>query len=143
MNKTTYETILAGVIGVVIGVLSASAFWYLRSNTFSLPKSENKITKAVRKTEEDLKKAPIFLTVDKPVNQSIISEDTALVSGKTNSGNVIIVSGGDNDETIFSDNGEFKKEIGLKEGINLINVTAADMNGQSVIQNIQVVYESE
>ncbi len=143
MNKTTFETIMAGAIGVVIGVLSASVFWSLRSNTISLSKTETPISKAVQKTEENIKKTPVFLTIDKPVNQSIISENTVLVSGKTNKGNVIIVSIGDTDETIFSENGEFKKEITLKEGINFINVSAIDMNGPSTKQNIQVVYETE
>ena len=127
----------------MIGVLSASVFWSLRSNTISLSKTETPISKAVQKTEENIKKTPVFLTIDKPVNQSIISENTVLVSGKTNKGNVIIVSIGDTDETIFSENGEFKKEITLKEGINFINVSAIDMNGPSTKQNIQVVYETE
>ncbi len=139
------ETVIALVLGIILGVLAASSFWFLKNHkfTFSLPVSKVTNMKATP-TPMSLKEKLFSLEISAPMDQSIVNTTTHNLSGKSSPNTLIIVSLAAGDDVVRTDaEGNFQKIINLNEGLNYVTVTAISDAGQSQQVNLTVVYETK
>ncbi|MFC1940181.1 hypothetical protein ACFLXO_05810, partial [Chloroflexota bacterium] len=81
--------------------------------------------------------AALPLTVSEPLNDSVVTSQTVIVSGATNADAVVSVNG----EIVSVDaSGNFSKPVTLDLGPNLIEVLASDFYGNSATATITVIY---
>ncbi|MBI3384714.1 hypothetical protein HY030_00800 [Candidatus Gottesmanbacteria bacterium] len=145
MEKTTMETVIALVLGVILGVLAASSFWFLKNHKFTLSLPTNKVINIKTTTTPTPLKEKLFsLEISSPSDLSIVNTATPNLSGKSSPNTLIIISLTNGDEVLRTDaEGNFQKLINLNEGLNYISVTAISAIGQTEQVNLAVVYETK
>lgn len=80
----------------------------------------------------------IALTITKPVDQTVVTTPTVVVSGKTVPNADVSV----NDQELTADaQGNFSVTVNLEDGDNYIDITVNDQNGQSAQKEIMVTYQ--
>ena len=83
------------------------------------------------------------LDINNPEDELLLFENSTLISGKTSPNATVVISSEDFDIGMQTNNqGEFSKLIELSEGINLIQITAFDQNGNSK-EAIRTIYYSK
>jgi len=140
MRKEIILVIIASVMfGAIIafGVLRANSA--LRDNDEGFISSSTETEPANENSSESL-----GLTIAKPSQDDVTTEDKITLSGITSPNSWIVVTT-DEDDYIFQsdDSGGFENEVDLVGGINQITTTVFDENGNSIDQTIRVVYSSE
>lgn len=146
MEKTTWETIIAVVIGILIGIFAASAFWLVKTNKISFSNSSSINNQQVMKknptpTKSDL---PFSMSISEPTDQSIVSTENISVKVKTLAfANVVISTNGDTVIIKADDKGNVSEEINLNEGLNQIIITAIKDSSQEITKNLLIVYEKK
>lgn len=80
---------------------------------------------------------PPELTVNSPTKNQLVVGDTIIVSGKTNSGAVVRVN---NQPALVDDEGNFKTEVALSEGVDSITIKATNRSGKEavVVRKIEI-----
>lgn len=143
MEKTTWETIVAVVIGIVIGVFVASAFWLVKANKISFPSNIAQNTGASKTTPTPTKTSlPFSLDITQPEDQAIVTSPNLTIKIKTVTfANVIISTNGTTIALKADDKGTVEKEITLSEGVNVIAVTGIKDTSDALTKKILVVYE--
>jgi len=131
------EVLFAILAGGIFGLIIAFGIWRLNSsiNDSKVAQTEGSPTPAPKEG----------LTIASPNELQVVTDSTLEVSGITQSGIKVVISGEDEDEIVTSDEkGEFKGEIELVPGKNEILVTSfyedGERNGE---QTIVIVYSSE
>ncbi len=134
MRKEVIWAIIAGIgFGLVI------AFGVVRINSSLKP--DGKVVSSPTPKSGDVSEFKI--TLNKPENEDVLTEDAVLVSGVTKALSWVTVSGEAGDYIIQSkENGSFEQEVDLTPGVNQIKVTAFDPQGQESIEKVLVVYSS-
>lgn len=131
------EVLWAAIIGITFGLIIA--FGVYRINSSIKPeavKTEN--TPPPQKNNSEFK-----ITLNKPENDDVVTQDTINVSGITKPLSWITISGEDSDYIIQSDDqGIFLQDVDLVSGVNQIKVTAFDPAGNQSIEKVLVVYSS-
>ncbi len=145
MNK---DAILATVIGFVIGlIITALLLVGPRIATF-LPKMNFKIPTLTLMSGKPTPKPtptakPSAFSIESPLDQSIESENTLLVSGSATAGATVVVQGNTDDAvTEVKQDGKFAGKITLTEGENDITVTSI-LKDKSQNQTVTVFYTQE
>lgn len=132
------ELIWAIVAGILFGLVIAFGAWRINSslkgneqaNPTSTPVSGDKMSE-------------FKISLDKPENEDVVSEDTTTVSGITKAGALVVISGEDGDYlTQANEKGLFEDEVDLVAGVNQIKITAFDMEGAQSVERVLVVYSS-
>lgn len=143
MEKTTWETIVAVVIGIVIGVFVASAFWLVKANKISFPGNITQNTGSAKTTPTPTKTSlPFSLDITQPEDQTIVTSPNLTIKIKTVTfANVIISANGTTVALKADDKGTVEKEITLSEGVNVIVVTGIKDASDALTEKILVVYE--
>lgn len=146
MERTTWETITAIIVGILLGALVAVSLWFVKSGKihFALPqKTISPI--ATKKTEPKPNVAQSAeLTVSQPQNYSVLSEKSLTLTGSAAGSSLILVSQNSGDTVLKADkNGSFKTEVTLIEGDNEINLLALWPNGETKEQKIIIVYQKK
>ena len=77
------------------------------------------------------------LTVNEPLNDSVVTSQTVTVRGATNADAVVSVNG---EIVSVDESGNFTKPVTLDLGPNLIEVLASDFYGNSATVTITVIY---
>ncbi len=131
------ELVWAGVIGISFGLIIAFGAWRIQS---SLKKESITTEKTPSPT---LVPSEFKITLDKPENNDVVTEDSITVTGITKSLVWITVSGEKGDYIVQAgENGVFIQDVDLVSGINQIKVTAFDPKGNQSIQKVLVVFSS-
>lgn len=85
----------------------------------------------------------LFLEISNPEDEALVYEDNILISGKTGSDLTVIISSNSNDAGLQSGkDGQFSKVLSLDKGVNIIEITAFDSEGNSKTV-VKSVYFSE
>jgi hypothetical protein len=145
MNK---DAILATIIGFIIGLCITGLVLvgprltkFFPKISFHLPSFSKTIPQPTPTTI--LKQKPFNLTIDSPINESIESDSSLLVSGTTTSDSIVVVQGNVNDSvTAETRNGKYAGKITLIEGENDITVTSYNNKDHST-QTVTVYYTPE
>jgi len=129
------ELIWVGIIGIFFGLVIGFGSW--RVKTSLKPKE------IIKPTATPLAIGSPKITLDKPEDGDVITEDVITVSGITKPLTWLIFSGETGDYIIESgDDGTFSQEVDLVSGINQIKVTSFNSEGSEVSQKVLVVYSS-
>ncbi len=80
---------------------------------------------------------PLTLTVDSPAAESIVKNKTILIRGKTSPDAVLTVG---NSNVDVDENGNFSTSVTLVEGVNVIEVLASDLAGNTRGQVLTAIY---
>ena len=131
------ELIVASIIGIGFGLVIA--FGVYRINSSLKPNGNKTLSTPNPKTVI----SEFKITLDKPQNNDVLTEDSIAVTGITKPLTWISVSGEDEDYVVQSDDkGLFSQDVNLIPGVNQIKLTAFDALGAQSIEKVLVVYSS-
>jgi hypothetical protein len=118
------ERVILSFVAVLIGLLAAGAaffFYQMTRNSPQLP-TNTSLTRSVTPTKTAENES---LVVIKPENETIVSDDTIKIEGKTiKDALVVLISENDEQVVKASGNGSFSIETTLAEGMNNLYITA-------------------
>lgn len=130
------ELIWAIVIGITFGLIIAFGVW--RVNSSVKPKGLN-----ITQTPQPKINSEFKITLNKPEQNDVVTQDSVTVSGITKPLAWIIFSGEDDDYMVESGNdGVFVQDVKLIPGVNQIKITALDPKGDKSMEKVIVVYSS-
>lgn len=137
------DVIIASLVGFALGSISA----LLVVNLPSLLKrsSQSQVTTAnITPTIASLSKTIPLLTIESPIDESIFPSKNIEISGKTTPGTILVLDADlENNVQVASNSGSFSFPTTLKEGANVIVVTAYNENGEGETKTLTVFYTSE
>ncbi|MCL5675705.1 MAG: hypothetical protein M1120_01100 [Patescibacteria group bacterium] len=145
MERTTWETVIAIIIGIFLGTMVAVSLWLVKSGKMHLTLPQKSVmVKTNSAPAPTLKTAIPELLVSQPVNNSVVNNKTITVSGRALDFSLVIISQIGGDTPVKADNnGAFKSDISLDEGDNEIAVTALWPDGQTKQQILIIVYQKK
>lgn len=79
-----------------------------------------------------------YLLIKSPVSESIVEENPITVSGQTQKGARLYINGA---MVGIDTEGNFSQEVYLKEGSNIINITALNKTGKKTEKNLIILYK--
>lgn len=123
------EKIVISFIAILIGILFASVAFYFYQSTKTVPQSEIKIAGTPTPTSKS--KSAVFLAIDSPRDEEVVSKKTINIVGKTTSEAIVVISTKNTDEVIKpASNGNFSTTAVIDNGVNKIEITAINPNGE-------------
>lgn len=136
MRKEIFFAIFAGGL---LGLIIAFGIW--RANIAFKPK----VASTSEKGPTPSPSGSLFsISLAKPENESVITENPVLVSGITRPNAWVSISGEGKDFiTQAAENGSFEQEIELVGGVNQVLVTAFDEKGEATGQKLVLVFSTE
>lgn len=140
MNKSHLETILAVFIGVAIGIVITSGFWYIKDKTVF--NQSKKITQVqVKPTENKTAKKALKLELKNSEETTILNSAIFDLEAATNPNSKIVLTLNAVDYVENADKqGLYTKKIELDSGLNTITVTVFDRDGNFLQKEIKLVY---
>lgn len=142
MNKSHMETILAVFIGVAIGIVATSGFWYLKGKS-SLMSSTNtaSITVTPSADKNSTKNTVLKLELKNSEEITILNSAIYDLEVSTSPSSKIALTFNANDYIENADTkGNYTKKIELDSGLNTITVTVFDLDGNFLQKEIKLVY---
>lgn len=139
------EKVILSFIAIVVGLIAAGIAFYLYQMTKTIP-VEKKPTIAV-KSHITPSKAPSnenFLTVENPKDESVHTNKTITISGKTTPKSTVIISTNSNDQVVTTaSNGDFTLTDTINDGTSLIRITSVFPDGEEKTLTRTVTYSTE
>lgn len=124
-------------IGIVFGLIVAFGIYRINSNIVKNPQSPQN-TPTPKPGSPELK-----ITLNKPEDNDVVTENFITVSGITKSLAWVTVSGEKDDYIVQADeSGVFSQDVNLVPGVNQIKITAFDSAGNENASKVLVVYSS-
>lgn len=131
------ELVWAGIIGISFGLIIGFGTWRVH-RSMTLKEKEIQPTPLPQSAVEQFK-----ISVLKPNDFDVITENPVAISGITKPSTLVIVSTDDEDYIGKSnEDGSFKINVDLISGVNNIKVTALNSQGNSTSQKILAVYSA-
>lgn len=136
------EKIIMSFTATLIGLLVAGIGFYLYE-------SSNKVAPKATKTISVAPPLPtpkpvIFLSVDSPKDEEVVTQKVVTISGKTTPDAIVsIISKYHQDIITPSQNGDFSTTLNINDGQNIIEITAFAPNGESVKLTKIVTFSTE
>jgi len=136
------ERVILSFIMVLIGLLVAGAAFYFYQSTKIIPNTKTNLT--ISPTPTPTPQSTIFLVLDDPTDESVVSNKTLQISGKTTPDATVIIITDANQEIIQpSSQGNFSTTITLENGENVIQVQAIAPDGGTTLLQRTVTYSTE
>lgn len=137
------EKIILSFVAAFIGLLVASVAFYLYQGA-SGSKIDKIKTVATDSAPTNKPQSSTSLTVTSPQDESVVSNKTITISGKTlPDATIVILTGSDEQVVTPASNGDFSVTATISDGENLIEVTAIEPNGQQSIVTKTITYSTE
>lgn len=139
------EKVVISFIAVLVGILVAALAFYLYQTTKVVPLPKSQTFSLTPKAQKPTPTSSIFLTLDTPKDEEVISIKTVIIAGKTTKDAVIIVTVSSADHVVTpAQDGSFSVSMVLENGANQIEVTAVAPNGEeaTVLRTVTVSTES-
>lgn len=134
------ERVILSFIMVVIGLLVAGAAFYFYQ-TSKVVSTNSSVS--INPSPTEIPKPTIFLSINSPINEIVVSSKTLIISGKTlPQATVIIVTNSDQLVVKPSSQGDFSTTITLENDQNLIRMFALSPNGETVTVQRTVTYST-
>lgn len=131
------EIVWVVAIGVIVGLIVAFGVYRINS---SLNKNSNTPQASATAPPGS---AELKITLDKPDDGDVVTDNTVTVSGITKALAWITISGEEDDYIIQADEtGVFSQDVNLIAGVNQIKLTAFDSAGNQNVSKVLVVYSS-
>jgi hypothetical protein len=136
------EKIILSFAALLIGVGVAIASFFIHQSTRKVKSTEIKTI-----TINDPSPTPasgLFLTLDSPRDEEVVSTRSIKVSGKTTPDAKIVILTQDSEEAALpTKDGSFTTDINLSQDENIIEVSAIGPNGEIVKVTRVVLYSTE
>jgi hypothetical protein len=130
------ELVWAGVIGILFGVVIGFGVWRIKTS----------MVKDIKPTATPISKPGKVnskITIDKPGNLDVITQNSVNVTGITKPSSWVVVSTEKGDYLTKSlEDGTFSAETGLEAGVNYIQATSVSDQGEALSQKILAIYSS-
>lgn len=136
------ERVIIAFIAVVLGLLITSAGFFLYESTRIVPqeKKEEQKVKAPKPAPESL----LFLTIDEPKDEALVTKRTIQVKGKTNKDSTIVISSNQEDVVVTpAENGQFSATLTIDAGTNKLITQAISPKGEEKIDERIVTFSTE
>lgn len=134
------ERVILSFIMVVIGLLVAGAAFYFYQTTKIVPTNSSVLIKV---TPTETPKSTVFLSINTPINEEVVSNKTLIVSGKTApQATIVIVTNSGELVVNPSMQGDFSTTLTLENDQNLIRIHALLPNGEIAIVERTVTYST-
>jgi len=136
------ERVLLSLLAVVIGLLVAGIAFFLYENTKNAPQSQTKTVSVPTPTLTS--KPSIFLILDQPKDEEVVSKKIISISGKTAADAIVSVIT-NNDEQVLAPTatGDFSTTTTIEDGHNLIEIIAIVPNGESTSISRTITFSTE
>ncbi|HET9947005.1 MAG TPA: hypothetical protein VFQ63_02985 [Patescibacteria group bacterium] len=135
------EKILLSFVAVVVGLIVAGVGFYFYQSTKVLPPGKLASVKVNPPTPT---LPPVYLSIDSPQDESVTSNKTVTVSGKTVPDATIVVSTDTADQVITpSTTGTFSTTVTIGSGENEIHILSIGANGLETQKTITVSYTTD
>lgn len=137
------EKIVISFIAVLMGILVAGIIFYFYQKTKVIPQSQTKVVTLLSPTASP--HTSILLTVDRPLDETVVDTKTLTISGKTTADAIVVVTTDTSDQVLSpAQNGNFSTTVILANGANRIVVTAIAPNGEEakIIRTVTFSTES-
>lgn len=140
------ELILAIIIGSLLGIGLTGGYLALNKDNNS-PNNDTEIvaspTAISKKTNSQENNQKNNLIIASPEDYDIVSKEKLEISGTTNSNSTIILTLGDQILSEDSnDKGNFKFEISLNSGLNIIKIVAIDSQDNQFEETLNITYST-
>lgn len=136
------EKLILSLIATFFGLLIAGLAFYLFQTTKTITPQNTKIVSFVSPTPTPF--PSVFLTIDRPKDEDVVSSKVLVISGKTTSNAVVVVMTDASEDVITpSPTGDFSTTINLNDGQNIIEITAIAPNGESATAKKIITYSLE
>ena len=140
------DTIVAIIIGIIIGALFALGVIYFPNIISRVFRSNSQITDLTPSPTIAISTTALSLDITEPLSDAVLFNDKTSIKGKIQpAGKKIIIADTGNESliTTSADNGEFSKEVVLNEGVNLYSISVYDENGNRETKTITLFYTPE
>ena len=135
------KRVLASAL-IVCGILVTFVGFFIYQSTKVIAPSKISTIKIISPTP--VTSSPIFLNIERPVNESVSTIKTISLSGSTTVDATIIISTPSDDQVITPTQiGTFSTNIILDNGENSITITAVNAAGDEITKTIMVAYSTE
>jgi hypothetical protein len=136
------EKIILSFVAIVLGLAFAGIGFYFFQATKTIEPDSSTVSVA---TPTQPPSAPsIFLTVDRPTDEEVVTGKTIIVTGQTKKDAVITVIANSSEDVITpTTNGDFSTTVTLEDGQNIIEIIAIAPNGESSKTKKTVTYSEE
>ena len=138
------ESIILSIVAILGGVIVAGVAFYIFQVTKMLPASKTKTVTLATPTPKPAS-SNIFLSLDQPKDESVTSNKTITVSGKTIPDAIVVISTETEDQVIKPTNvGSFSATTVILDSTNKIEITAIAPNGEqtTIVRNVSYSAES-
>jgi len=139
------ERIILSFIAVLIGLVVAGVAFYLyqMTKTVEEPSKKQSSDTSIGNPTPTPDKS-LFLTVNSPTEEEVVTKKTISISGNTTPDAIIIVRTETSDDVVSpSKTGTFSVTQTLTDGTNLIQITAIFPNGEEKKIERTVTYTAE
>jgi len=149
------ELLTAIVIGAVFGFIITGSFWAIQEGKIQSlfqkgtdpEKTENDTPPVSENTptpkEKDSSQSKIYLKINSPQNETIVSKGTLKITGQSEPLSVIIILHEEGDEIIDADeDGNFEQNIELNGGLNVIKIISFNPEGESAEKILHITYST-
>ena len=135
------EKIILAFIASAIGLLVAGGAFFIYQKGKEIKSNQIKNFVSVTPTP---KSQSLFLSIEKPRNEEVLSSKTVQVNGKTRKEAKLLIITPDAEETATpAEDGSFSTTVTLSEGENLIEFIAISPNGETVVERRTVSVSTE
>lgn len=134
------ERVILSFIMVVIGLLVAGAAFYFYQTTKIVPTNSSALVKV---TPTETPKSTVFLSINTPIDEEVVSNKTLIVSGKTlPQATIVIITNSGELVVNPSTQGDFSTSLTLENDQNLIRIYALLPNGEIATVERTVTYST-
>lgn len=138
------ERVILSFVALLIGLGVAGGVFYLYQSTKTIDAPGNKPLPTVILPTPTPEKSSHILTIEKPKDEDVSTDDTITVSGKTDADATIIIdTGSDQQVAKPTQSGSFTLTVSLDDGQNLINILAKYPDGTEKSETRTVTVSSE
>jgi len=136
------EKLILSFIATLLGLLVAGIAFYVFQATKIVAPSNTKIISLT--TPTPMPAPSVFLTLDRPKDEEVVTSKILIIGGKTNSNAVVVVMTDSFEDVITPTNdGNFSTTTSINDGQNIVEVTAISPNGESATAKRTVTYSQE
>lgn len=136
------EKIILSIIALIIGVVVATACFFIYQSTRKVEKSSIKTISI--SDPSPTPSSGLFLTIDTPQDEEVVDTRTIKISGKTTpDAKIVILTQESEEAAIPTKDGSFSTDINLSSDENIIEVSAIGANGEIVKVKRVVSYSTE
>lgn len=140
------EKVVISFFAVIIGIIVSAIAFYLYQTTKVIPVKQKEIAliSPSPKKEAIEKAKTIFLTLDQPKEEIVVTSKIVKIAGKTIPTATIIILTKNIDQVIKpANNGNFSTTIDIDDFENYLEILAVSPNGEEVKETRTITYSTE